>query len=192
MYVLLLGLAVFLGLHSVRIVADGWRTRQIAAIGERRWKAIFSLMSAAGLVILIWGYGASRAEPIAVWFPPRWTTHVTALLSLPAFVLLAAAYVPRTRLRAAVGHPMVLGVKIWAFAHLISNGNAADLLLFGSFLAWAIADFSSARRRDRAAGVSRPPGRLSSDVLALVVGTLAWVFFAFLLHGPLIGVVPFG
>jgi uncharacterized membrane protein len=137
MTALILGLIVFLGAHSVRIFAEDWRGRQVARLGPQGWKGVYSLVSLAGFVLIVWGYGLARAEPLPLWSPPVWTRHLAALLTLPAFVLLAAAYVPGTRIKAAVSHPMVLGVNIWAFSHLIANGTLADALLFGAFLAWA-------------------------------------------------------
>lgn len=192
MTVLLIGLLIFLAVHSVRIFADGWRSAQIARIGEGAWKGLYSLTSAVGLVLIVWGYGAARMAPVDLWNPPLWTRHLAALLVLVSFVLVAAAYVPGTRIKAALGHPMVIGVKLWAFAHLIANGRLADLLLFGAFLAWAVLDFRSARRRDRAAGNRRPPGSLARDAIAIVAGTGGWAAFAFWLHARLIGVSPFG
>lgn len=191
MLILVIGLVVFLGAHSVRIFADDWRTRQIARLGEMRWKGAYSLVSLAGLVLLIWGYGLARADPAQLWNPPAWTRHLASLLTLASFVLLAAAYVPRTRIKAAVGHPMVLAVKLWAFAHLLANGRPADVLLFGAFLAWAVLDFRAARARDRAAWRSRPSGNLASDAVAVVAGAGAWAVFALYLHQALIGVRPF-
>jgi uncharacterized membrane protein len=129
---------------------------------------------------------------VDLWSPPVWTRHVAALLTLPAFVLLAAAYVPGTRIKAAVGHPMVLGTKVWAFAHLISNGRLADVLLFGGFLAWSIVLYAASRRRDRRTSVRRVAGSASRDAIAVVAGLVAWAAFAFWLHGMLIGVRPFG
>jgi len=192
MTVLVLGLLLFLAAHSVRIFADDWRSRQITNLGEAKWKVLFSIVSAVGFVLIVWGYGLARTDPVHLWNPPIWTRHLAALLTIPAFVLLAAAYVPGTRIKAAVGHPMVAGVKIWAFSHLVANGTLADLLLFGAFLAWAVADFASARRRDRAAGRTYPAGPLSRDGAAIVVGLAAWAAFAFYLHAALIGVRPFG
>lgn len=188
---LLLGLILFLGTHSIRIVADGWRAAQLARLGEQRWKGLYSLASAVGLGLLVWGYGLARAEPVVLWVPPPWTRHLAALLTLPAFVLIAAAYVPRNRLKAAVGHPMVAGVKVWAIAHLLSNGNLADALLFGGFLLWAVADFRSARRRDRTAGVRYPAGSAKRDGITLAAGLAAWALFAGFLHTWLIGVRPY-
>lgn len=192
MTLLIAGLVVFLGSHSVRIFAEDFRTRRIAAMGEKPWKLVYSVIALAGFVLIAYGYGAARLEPVFLWQPPVWTRHLAALLTIPAFVLLAAAYVPGTRIKARVGHPMVLGVKVWAFSHLIANGTLADLLLFGSFLAWAVADYIAARRRDRRAGVTYAAGPVARDVAAVAIGLAAWVAFALWLHGPLIGVKPFG
>jgi len=189
---LILGLLLFLAAHSVRIYAGGWREAQIARLGEMRWKAAFSLVSAVGLGLIIWGYGEARVNSPVLWPTPNWTRHLAALLTLPAFILLVAAYLPGTRIKAAIGHPMVAGVKIWAAAHLIANGNACDAALFGSFLIWAVLDFISARRRDRLAGRSYPARGWSRDALALAIGLAAWVLFAFYGHARLIGVHPFG
>ena len=191
MTMLLLGLVVFLGAHSVRIVAEPWRQRRIAQMGPGAWKGVFSLASIAGLSLVVWGYGLARAVPVELWSPPVWTRHLSSLLTLAAFVLLAAAYVPRNRIRAAVGHPMVAGVKLWALAHLLANGRLADVVLFGAFLAWAVFDFRAARARDRARGVVPVVGSVSGDLATLVLGVGAALVFALWLHAPLIGVRPF-
>ena len=192
MVILLFGLILFLGVHSVRIGADSWRTAQIGRVGEGKWKGIYSLVSLAGFFLIVWGYGQARLDPLVLWSPPVWTRHVAAPLTFVAFVLIAAAYVPGTRIKAAIGHPMVAGVKVWAVAHLIANGTLADDVLFGGFLVWAIADFVSSRRRDREAGTVYPAGSLSRDALATVIGGVAWIVFAFWLHLALIGVRPLG
>jgi uncharacterized membrane protein len=192
MTVLIIGLVIFLGVHSLRIVADDWRAAQLARIGEQKWKGWYSLASALGLVLIVWGYGMTRASPIVVWDPPAWTRHATALLTLFAFLLIAAAYVPGNRIKAALGHPMVAGVKLWAFAHLLSNGRLGDVLLFGTFLVWAALDFVSARKRDRAAGTRYPAGTTAGDVKTIIGGVIVYVLFAFFLHKWLIGVAPFG
>lgn len=191
MSLLICGLLLFLGAHSVRIVADDWRSRQIARLGEMRWKGLYTLVSLLGFGLLVWGYGLARAEPVVLWTPPTWTRHVAALLNLPAFVLLVAAYVPGTRIKAAIGHPMVAAVKLWAFAHLLANGNLNDVVLFGGFLAWAVVDFISARRRDRAAGRRYPAAGMGRDILAVVVGVAAAALFMRFGHEWLIGVRPF-
>ncbi|MBL8372499.1 MAG: NnrU family protein [Burkholderiaceae bacterium] len=192
MSILLLGLIVFLGVHSVRIVAEDWRTRTIASRGVGAWKGMYSALSVVGLGLVVWGYGLARQEPVILWSPPMGMRHAASLLTLVAFVLLTAAYVPRNALRLRLRHPMVLGVKAWALAHLLSNGSLADLLLFGSFLVWAVLSFRAARQRDRQAS----PAVVSTSALAtgltLVVGIGAWVVFALWLHGPLMGVRPFG
>ena len=192
MTMLLIGLLIFLGAHSVRIFAEPWRQARIARMGAGAWKGAYSVVSLAGLALIVWGYGLARAVPVDLWAPPVWTRHLSSLLNVVAFVLLAAAYVPRNRIRAATGHPMVAGTALWAVAHLLSNGRLADLVLFGAFLAWAVLDFRAARARDRAAGVRRAPGTLGGDLAVLAVGTAAAAAFALWLHAPLVGVRPFG
>lgn len=192
MNLLILGLILFLGVHSTRIFADGFRTQQRARFGELPWKAIYALLSIAGFALIVIGYGEARLAPVVLWTPPVWTRHVAALLTLPAFILLVAAYLPGTRIKARIGHPMVLGTKFWAIAHLLANGNLADVVLFGAFLAWAVALFIVSRRRDRASGTTYPPAPgISRDVTAVVAGLVAWALFAFVLHAMLIGVAPF-
>lgn len=191
MAILILGLIVFLGGHSLRIVAGDWRARQVTRLGEARWKLLYSVIAFAGLALIVWGYGEARTAPVPLWQPPVWTRHFAALLTLPAFILVAAAYVPGTRIKAAIGHPMVAGVALWALAHLLANGTLADLLLFGGFLAWAVVDFASARRRDRAAGQVYAKGPAVRDAAAVAAGTVAWLLFALYLHLWWIGVRPF-
>ncbi|HSO07909.1 MAG TPA: NnrU family protein [Pelomicrobium sp.] len=192
MTLLIAGLVVFLGTHSVRIVAEDFRNRQIAKMGEKPWKLVYSVISLVGFVLIVYGYGAARLDPVFLWQPPVWTRHLAALLTIPAFILVVAAYVPKTRIKAKVGHPMVLGVKVWAFSHLIANGTLADVLLFGGFLGWAVVDYIAARRRDRRAGVTYTAGPVTRDIAAVAIGLVAWAVFAMWLHGPLIGVKPFG
>ncbi|MBK8062681.1 MAG: NnrU family protein [Betaproteobacteria bacterium] len=189
---LILGLVLFLGVHSVRIVADGWRTATLARVGEGVWKGLYALASLAGFALIVWGYDEARMAPVDLWFPPLWTRHLAALLTLPAFVLLVAAYVPGNHLKAVLGHPMLAGTKLWALAHLASNGRLADLLLFGGFLVWSALCFRAARRRDRAAGLARPAASGARTALAIAAGVIAWAAFALYLHGALIGVRPFG
>ena len=191
MTILLLGLVIFLGVHSTRIVAEGWRSAQIARIGPGPWKLGYTVLSLIGFYLLLWGYGAARQTPVVLWTPPVAMRHVAGLLTLIAFVLLAATYVPRNGIKARLHHPMVLSVKVWAFAHLLANGTLADVLLFGSFLAWSVLSFSAARRRDRAAGTRYPAGTMAGTLATVLVGGAAWALFAFRLHGWLIGVQPF-
>jgi uncharacterized membrane protein len=189
---LILGLLAFLGAHSVRVFADGWRGRTVARIGPGGWKGAYSLVSLLGLGLIVWGYAAARQQPVVLWASPVWTRHLAALLTVPAFVLLVAAYVPGNGIKAAVKHPMILGVKVWALAHLIANNTLADLLLFGGFLVWAVLCFRAARQRDRALQTVYPQGRLVMSLVTLALGLVAWAVFVFWAHGALIGVRPFG
>ncbi len=190
MLVLIIGLVVFLGLHSTRIFAEDWRAARISSLGERKWKLLYSIASGIGLALIVWGYGMARTTPVLLWNPPLWTRHLASVLVLAAFVMIVAAYVPRNHFKASFGHPMYAGVKTWAFAHLIANGMLADLLLFGGFLVWSVLGFRSARRRDRKQQVTYPAGTARGTIVTLVVGAIAWAVFAFYLHGPLIGVRP--
>ena len=192
MTVLVLGLLLFLGVHSVRIVAEPWRSAMRARIGEKRWKMAYAAVSLLGFVLLVWGYGLARQQPVVLWEPPAALRHLGAALVLPAFVLLAASKGPDNAIRGRLRHPMVLGTKLWAFAHLLANGMLADLLLFGGFLVWAVFAFRAARQRDRAQGISYSTGTPRGTVAAVVIGVAAWAVFGFWLHGPLIGVWPFG
>ncbi len=210
MLLLVVGLVLFLGAHSVRIVADGWRASTIASIGEKPWKGAYSLVSIAGFVLIVLGFSLARQQgPHLLWpVPPAWTRHLAALLTLFAFVLVAAAYVPGNAIKLAVRDPMVLGVAVWAFAHLLANNTDVDFVLFAPFLAWAVADYLVAQGRRRKEGYSAqlsPHGseaakvaeragvaRAGSTVITIVVGALAWAVFAFWIHGWWIGVRPFG
>jgi uncharacterized membrane protein len=189
MTILILGLLVFLGVHSTRIVADDWRTAQLKRLG-RPWKGIYTLLSLAGFGLIIWGFGLARQQPLVLWMPPAGMRHAAGLLTLFAFILLAAAYVPRNAIKAKLHHPMLLAVKVWAFAHLLSNGKLEDLVLFGAFLGWAVVCFISARKRDRAAGTQYPAGSPGGTTATVVVGA-ATGRVCVLLPGALIGVRPY-
>jgi uncharacterized membrane protein len=191
MTALILGLVLFLGIHSARIVAEDQRRAFIARRGANAWKGLYTLVSLAGFALLVWGYGQARQQPTVLWTAPTALRHVSSLLMLVSFVLLVAAYLAGNHIKAKLHHPMTLAVKVWAFAHLLANNTLADLLLFGSFLVWSIAVFAAARRRDRAAGVTYPVGTASRTLLAVVIGVVAWIVFALWLHGWLIGVRPF-
>ncbi|HJV02702.1 MAG TPA: NnrU family protein [Burkholderiaceae bacterium] len=191
MIILILGLVLFLGVHSVRIVADEWRTAKRAQLGEAKWKAAYSLLSLLGLVLIVWGFGQARQQPVVLWTPPLAMRHLAALLTALAFILLTAKDIPRNGIKARVHHPMLLGVKVWALAHLLANGKLHDVLLFGSFLAWAIVCFRAARRRDMVEGTVYPAGTTGATVTTVVAGLAGWAVFAFVLHGWLIGVRPF-
>lgn len=190
MTVLILGLLVFLGVHSLRIFADDWRNRQLAKLGELRWKGLYALVSLIGFVLLCWGFGLARQQPVLLYVPPLPLRHLNALFTLLAFVLVAAAYIPRNHLKAKFGHPMLLGVKAWALGHLLATGMLRDVVLFGAFLLWAVVLFIVSRRRDRRNGTVHPAGTLAGDVMVVVAGVIGWVVFAFWLHLWLIGVKP--
>lgn len=192
MGLLVTGLIVFLGLHSIRIFAEDWRTRTIAKFGDKTWKGVYSFISLVGFALIVWGFGMAREEPVFVWAPPVGMRHLASLLTLIAFVFLAATYVPGNSIKARLHHPMVLSVKVWALAHLVANGNLAHMVLFGGFLVWAVLCFRAARKRDRAANTVYPAGNLPATVATLVLGLVAWAGFAMWAHGVLIGVRPFG
>ena len=192
MAMLILGLVLFLGVHSLRIVADGWRTATMARVGEGAWKGAYALLSVVGFVLIVWGFSLARQQPVQLWMPPRGMRHLASLLTLIAFVLLAATYVPRNAIKARLHHPMVLAVKVWALAHLLSNGNLAHMILFGTFLVWAALSFRAARARDRAAGTVYAPGTTAGTVTTVAVGVAGWALFAFWAHGALIGIRPIG
>lgn len=190
MTILILGLLIFLGIHSLRLFANDWRNRQQARLGELPWKGLYSLASIIGFVLIVWGFGLARQHPVLLYVPPLPLRHLNALFTLVAFVLVVAAYVPRNHLKAKFGHPMLLGVKVWAFGHLLATGMLHDVVLFGAFLLWAVVLFIVSRRRDRSTGTVYPAGTLKGDVLATVIGVAAWAAFAFWLHLWLIGVSP--
>ena len=192
MAVLIVGLVLFLGLHSTRIVADGWRTATMARIGDKKWKGLYSLASLAGFVMVVIGFGLARRNPVYLWESPMAMRHLAGALMLVAFVLLVATYVPRNSIKAKLHHPMILSVKVWAIAHLLANGNLVDVVLFGAFLVWAVFSFRAARARDRVAGTVYPAGTTRGTAVTVVVGVLAWAVFAFWGHGLLFGVRPFG
>jgi uncharacterized membrane protein len=190
MILLILGLIIFLGMHSTRVFASDWRRRQIARLGEGPWKGLYALASLIGLVLIVVGFGAARMNPVLLYAPPVWLRHLNSVFTLIAFVLVAAAYVPRNHFKQGIGHPMLAGVKAWALGHLLSIGMLHDVVLFGAFLVWAILDFAASRRRDRAAGAIYPAGTLAGDILAIVVGVIVWAVVAFWLHQLLIGMNP--
>lgn len=191
MTILILGLIIFLGLHSIRIFAEDWRTATRARMGELAWKGLYSVVSITGFLLIVWGYSLARQAPVVIWTPPPFTRHLAALLAVIAFVFIAAAYIPRNSIKARLHHPMTLGIKTWALAHLLANGTLHDILLFGGFLVWSVLLFRASRQRDRANGTSYPPGTSPATALTVAVGIGAAVAFALWLHAPLIGVRPF-
>ena len=197
---LILGLVLFLGAHSTRIFADEWRTRTLAAWGEKPFKAVYALVSLLGFYGLIVGYAEVQLQPVFIWQPPIAARHISVLLMLFASILLVAAHIPANHFKVHLGHPMVLSVKVWALAHLLSNGNLADLILFGAFLAWSVMNFKSARARDRAkaesqahlSGETVPPTRpkIYATLIAVVAGAGLWGLITFVLHARVVGVSP--
>src|SRR5687767_5642646 len=188
MVYLILGLILFLGAHSVEIFSSSLRASAIARMGERAWKGLYTLVSIIGFVLIIWGYGQARQAPILLYAPPVWMRHLSALIMLPVFPLILAAYIPG-RIKAALKHPMLAGVKFWALAHLLANGMLADVLLFGGFLAWAVADRISFKRRVVRPIQTAPPSKMN-DVIAVVAGLAIYVAFVLWLHTWMIGVSP--
>ncbi|MET0533635.1 MAG: NnrU family protein [Steroidobacter sp.] len=188
MLYLILGLVLFLGIHSIEIFSPGLRASAVARMGERPWKGLYALISIVGFLLIIWGYGQARQHPILLYAPPIWTRHLSALIMLPVFPLILAAYMPG-RIKTALKHPMLAAVKFWALAHLLANGMLADVLLFGGFLAWAVADRISFKRRVVRPIHTAPPGKMN-DVIAVVGGLAIYVIFVMWLHVRLIGVAP--
>lgn len=187
MLLLIVGLVLFLGIHSVSIVAEPWRNRMAAQYGHG-WRAAYALLALLGFALIVIGYGQARLMPVVLYVPPAWTKHLMYLLMLPVFPLLLAAYMPG-RIKSTLKHPMLVATKLWALAHLLANGMLADVLLFGGFLAWAVFDRISFKRR-----IPRPihtaPARPYNDVLAIVVGLALYMVFMFWAHLALIGVSP--
>ncbi len=182
-----IGLIGFLGIHSVRIVAPGVRQSVMHRFGLNGWKAIYSIISLVTFVLLIQGYPAAKAGLGFVWAPPTWTSHITLLLMLPALIFLVAAYVP-SKLKAWLKHPMLASIKVWALAHLLANGLGVHLVLFGSFLAWAVVDRINVKRRGGADPLA--PSGWAADILVVAVGTVAWVVLLLWGHQWLFGVAP--
>ncbi|HEX3142287.1 MAG TPA: NnrU family protein [Rhizobacter sp.] len=187
MTLLILGLVLFLGVHSIAIAAPAWRDA-MAARNDKAWKGAYALLSIAGFVLLVYGYGLARQSPLVIYTPPAGLRHLALLLLLPVFPLLFAAYLPG-RIQAASKHPMLVATKLWALAHLLANGTLADVLLFGGFLAWAVAERISLKRR-----VARPvpgaPPSAANDAIAVVAGLVVYGLFVWRVHAWLIGVSP--
>jgi uncharacterized membrane protein len=190
MTMLLVGLAVFLGMHSVSIFAPQWRGAMVSRMGTLPWKGLYSAVSIVGFALLWKGYALARLEPIPVYVPPAGLRHVAALLMLPVFPLLLAAYLPG-RIKALAVHPMLVAVKLWAVSHLLANGMLADIVLFGAFLAWAVMDRISLKRRAPANTPSLPRSAIN-DAIVVIGGLALYGVFVGRWHEALIGVAPFG
>uniref|UniRef100_Q07LA3 NnrUfamily protein n=1 Tax=Rhodopseudomonas palustris (strain BisA53) TaxID=316055 RepID=Q07LA3_RHOP5 len=188
---MILGLALFIGVHGITTQRD-LRARLIGIGGEAVYKLIYAILAIGGIGLIAYGFGEYRADGlIQIWHPPVWTKHIAALLMLPATILFVAAYL-RGRIYAVVKHPMVTGVKVWALAHLIANGDLGSIILFGSLLAWAVLDRISLKRRTDAGGPPIPVGGPKNDLIAIAVGIVAYLALAFAFHPVVIGVPVFG
>ena len=185
---LLIGIVLFFGMHSISIVAEPMRDRFVAR-SEPGWKAVYGLVSLAGIILMVRGYGDLRQMPTVLYVPPVWLRHVAAVLMLPIFVLFLAPYFPG-KIKTTAKHPQLAAVKLWAFAHLLANGTLADVLLFGSFLVWAIADRVSMKRRV-ARPISGAPESKFNDLILVVVGLLIYAAFVLWWHEMLVGRRPF-
>jgi len=190
MTVLIVGLCLFLGVHSLAIVAPNFRERSLRRFGEWGWKGAYGLVSLLGVVLIVHGFALTRAAPVVLYTPPAWMRHITFLLMLPVFPLLLAAYLPG-RIKTAVKHPLLAAVKFWACAHLLINGRLADVLLFGGFLLWAVVERISLKRRPRQNPRTAPPGRWN-DAIAIAAGLALYAFFIAWAHLRLFGVSPLG
>ncbi len=186
---LALGLTLFLGIHLTRAVAPAWRGAQITRLGEKGWKALYSIAAAIGLGLIIWGFSQARLNTIVLWPRLPGMNHAAAALMLVAMVLMAAAYVPRNHFKAKLQHPMTLSIKVWAFAHLLANNTLADVMLFGSFLVWSILVFRAARRRP-APAIAAPTA--AGTALTVAVGVALWAVIAFWAHAAWLGIAPLG
>ncbi|MEO7431175.1 MAG: NnrU family protein [Dokdonella sp.] len=188
MILFIVGLIVFLGIHSVSIAAPTWRDAQVAR-NPGAWKGLYSVVSVIGFVLLVYGYGLARQVTPVVWSPPTYMRHIALLVMLPVFPLLLAAYLPG-RIKTAAKHPMLLAVKFWALAHLLANGTLVDMILFGAFLAWAVADRIAIKRRRNPHVIPVAPRGPANDAIVVVGGLVLYVAFVMVIHRWLIGVSP--
>ena len=195
MSLFILGLVLFLGSHSVRVFADGWRSRMIENMGEKMFKGMYSVASLVGFVLLVYGFSKIRWDSPVIWNPPVAMRHIAALLMLVAMVLLVAGQVPHNAIKNKLGHPMVLSVKVWALAHLLANGKQADFILFGAFLVWSVLNFRAARQRDRLAQAEGQADEVTATpntLRVVLIGVAAWALLVFGGHTWLFAVSPLG
>jgi uncharacterized membrane protein len=189
--VMILGLVLFLGVHTLSMQRD-LRAKIIASTGESGYKIGYALISLAGLVLIVWGFAHYRAAGMwNVWTPPTVLKHIAVALMLPAVILVVASYI-RGRIYTTLKHPMLAGVKLWAAAHLLANGDLGSIILFGSFLAWAVFDRISLKRRADAGAPPIPVGGVANDLIAVAVGFVAYLALAFAFHPVVIGVPVVG
>jgi len=185
------GLVLFIGTHLLTTRREV-RAALIARLGEGGYKGLYSVASIVGVVLIGWGFGTYRATGwVDVWYPPAWTRHITVALMWIASICVVAAYSPG-RIKTALKHPMLVGVKVWAFAHLVSNGDLGSIILFGSILAWAVLDRISLKRRTDPGGPVIPVGGRRQDIIALIGGTILYLLLGFLFHPLVVGVPAFG
>jgi uncharacterized membrane protein len=189
--VMILGLVLFLGVHTLTTQRD-LRAGLIASWGEGGYKIGYALVSLAGLVLIVWGFAHYRSDGmIELWTPPRALKHLTVALMLPSVILVVAAYI-RGRIYATIKHPMLSGVKLWAAAHLIANGDLGGIILFGSFLGWAVFDRISLKRRADPGAPPIPVGGWGNDLIAVAVGIVAYLALVFAFHPVVIGIPVVG
>ncbi len=190
MAMLVLGLVIFLGVHSTRIFAQGGRVKAIARLGEGPWKGVYSLVSLVGFALVVWGFGQARWIAARLWTPPVWAGHATILIMLVSLILIGAYIFKKSHIAVAVHHPMVWGVALWAAGHLAANGSSADLLLFGAFLLWAVAELVSSYARDARNSVVYPTPVWGATIGAVALGVVLWIALLGGLHFWLFGVSP--
>jgi uncharacterized membrane protein len=189
--VMIVGLALFFGVHSLTTQRE-LRARVIASTGEGGYKIAYSLISAAGLALIVWGFARYRATGwVDIWYPPTAFKHITMALMLPAVILFVASYI-RGRIYTTLKHPMLTGIKLWAASHLLANGDLGSIVLFGSFLAWAVYDLISLKHRSDAGAPPIPVGGPTNDLIAIGVGAVAYLALAFAFHPVVIGVPVVG
>src|ERR1700729_638297 len=187
----ILGLVIFLGAHVFVTMRDR-RAMLVAKIGEWPYRGLFSLVSLIGIVLIAYGFAGYRtAGPIVVWDPPAWTHHIVEALMWPASIMVVAAYIPGN-IKRVLKHPMLAGVKTWAFAHLCANGDLGGIVLFGSVLAWAVYDRITLKHRTDPGALPIPVGGGKNDIIAVVVGTIVYFALGFVFHPVVIGVPAFG
>ncbi len=182
------GLIIFFATHSISIVNVEWRNNMVVKVGEGAWRGLYSIAAILGFGLMIWGYGQIRYDSSVLYTSPIWLQHISIFLLVPVFPLLIATYFPG-RIKAAVKHPMLLAVKIWAFAHLLANGELISVVLFGSFLCWAVVDRISLKNRPQRPIPEAPPAGYN-DIIAIAAGGGLYVAFLYWLHEFLFGVAP--
>jgi uncharacterized membrane protein len=189
--IMILGLALFLGGHTF-VSFRTERAAAVARLGEGPYKGLFALLALVGIILIVYGFADYRAAgPIPVWSPPTWTRHLAAALVWPAVILVTAAYI-RGDIESKLKHPMLAGVKLWAVAHLIANGDLGGIILFGSILAWAVYDRITLKRRTDPGSPPIPNGGRRNDIIAVVVGTILYLVLGLWFHPYVIGLTVFG